>query len=170
MITANVLIVTKDKDNITDIEADIIKLLLGNNISYAIVDINEIFDEKHFYPKAVICCMQEESVLGYLAAKVEDALIVIESTPLSDYALYLVQRVGGKVFSVTSKTREQIKDRIKLLIKDIPGKVLNTMITDYLATNTRTSEYRTLKGLQGRLKSEVYVTLARELTAKVSQK
>lgn len=164
----NVIVVVTNQNNMTTAEESIVRILMGHNIQYTVIQIDTLFKEDDIFSKVVIVApTNEDSIVGYLASRFEDGLIVA-CGDLSSYASYMVTATGGYLIKETllDNIATKLLERISLLNTGVPKKSLNVVINKYLVTDYDTPRYKEIKSLEGKSTAQVYQELALKLSAK----
>ena len=149
MIKEEIILVIKDRDDMTEKESSVSRWLLANGYQHKILELEDLFDVP-VLTKAVITCIKSEYEVGYLAARFEDSLIYISN----EYP-YIVTRLGGKNIAMKF-IGEELAGRIKLLKNTVATKAIRNAIDTYLLADKTTLRYNELKELEGKNQDEVY--------------
>lgn len=164
----NVMVVVKNQNDITPTEESIIRILMGHNIQYTVMQIDTLFKEDDVFAKVVIAApYNEDSIVGYMASRFGDGLIAVGAN-IGSYASFIVTATGGYIISATSldNIAERVLDRIQLLSTGVPKKSLDAVMSRYLSTDYEAPRYKEIKDLEGKPTSQVYYDLVLKLAGK----
>lgn len=138
----DVLLLVCNKDHMNKVEEKVYNLLIDNNVSFHIEAINDLYGDKDINAKAVIAGPYKyDAAIGYLAARFEDALIVVGDNQY-DSTAYVVVATGGVIYHEHKGMAEHLMNRIFMLTTGVQKNPLDRLVPKYPAPDYNIPRFR----------------------------